>query len=90
MIALAAGGALDTVVDGVNGVLFQPQTADAVIAAVRRFESIEFSGAQIAERAARFSRSRFEREISEFVERFVVERQSPVDDRLVGTATSWN
>ena len=89
VISLAAGGALDTVTDGVTGVLFRPQSAEGVIAAVRRFETLEFSGTTIAESASRFSRDRFEREIREFVERFMVEQSEPVEGELVG-ATTWS
>ena len=89
VIALSAGGALDTVVDGFSGVLFRPQSADGLIAAVRRFETLEFSGTAIAENAAKFSRGRFEREIREFVERFMVERHEHVDAELVGAA-AWS
>lgn len=90
VIALAAGGALDTVVDGVTGVLFQPQTPDGIVAAVRRFEATEFSAAEIADRAARFSRARFECEVSTFVEKFIVSRQEQIDSPMVEAAGSWN
>ena len=89
VIALSAGGALDTVVDGFNGVLFRPQSPDGLIAAIRRFETLEFSGAAIAESAAKFSRGRFECEIREFVERFMDARHGPVDGELVGAGT-WS
>src|SRR5262249_23174023 len=39
VIAYAAGGALDTVVDGRTGVLFQQQRVDCLIDAVRRAEA---------------------------------------------------
>lgn len=66
-IALAAGGALDTVLDGRTGVLFPEQTPAALAAAVRRFEGMTFAGEAIARHAASFSRARFAREISTFV-----------------------
>ncbi|MDI3339327.1 MAG: glycosyltransferase [Sphaerobacter sp.] len=76
-IALAAGGALDTVIDGVTGVLFAPQTPAALIDAVRRFEQVSFSPEQIVAHAARFSRARFQREIADFVtERLAARRAS--------------
>jgi glycosyltransferase involved in cell wall biosynthesis len=89
VIALGAGGALDTVVDGVTGVLFQPQTPDGVIAAVRRFETLEFLPGEITARAERFSRDRFEREITRIVDRHLVERKDRT--RSIAEATfSWN
>ncbi|HEU5424805.1 MAG TPA: glycosyltransferase [Nitrolancea sp.] len=66
-IALAAGGALDTVIDGQTGVLFPEQSPAAVIAAVRRFQSLSFAAEPIARHAARFSRARFAAEIATFV-----------------------
>ena len=90
VIALAAGGALDTVIDAVTGVLFEPQTADGVIDAVRRFNSLEFSGPEIAERAARFSRGRFEREVREFVEKFIVDTRGEIAGQTLGATTTWN
>jgi len=89
VIALSAGGALDTVTDGVNGILFRPQSAEGVIEAVRRFETLEFSGTAIAENASRFSRERFEREIRETVERFMDDRSVPVLNERVEAAT-WS
>ncbi len=90
VIALEAGGALDTVVDGITGIFFQPQTEDGVVAAVRRFNQMEFSSTEITRRAARYSRSRFEREISEFVERFIVERREVAMGQLAEAAATWN
>ena len=89
VIALGAGGALDTVVDGVTGVLFQPQTPEGVIAAVRRFETLEFSPNEITARAERFSRDRFEREIARVVDSHLVEWKDR--SRSITEATfSWN
>jgi glycosyltransferase involved in cell wall biosynthesis len=67
VIAFDRGGAQETVRDGVTGVLFSPQTADGLISAIGRFESLTFSTDQVVEHAEQFSRARFEREIREFV-----------------------
>ena len=89
VIALGAGGALDTVIDGVTGVLFQPQTPEGVIAAVRRFETLEFSPNEITSRAERFSRDRFEREIAQVVDGHLVEWKDR--SRSITEATfQWN
>lgn len=92
-IALAAGGALDTVIDGVTGVLFQPQTPEALAQAVRHAEGLVFSPAEIVRNAERFSRPRFEREISGFVADRTAEwrGQSARSSRqLVEAVTTWN
>ncbi len=59
VIAFGVGGATETVLDGTTGVLFAPQTVDALIAAIRRFESLRFDPRVAHRHARRFSRSRF-------------------------------
>ena len=90
VIALRAGGALDTVVDGMTGVLFQPQTPEGVIEAVRRFETIAFSSDEIVRRAKRFSRARFEREIARIVDRSLAERTAQPVRPTTEADVSWN
>mgnify|MGYP000940680306 CR=1 FL=1 len=69
VIAYAAGGALETVLDGGTGVLFHEQTADALVAAVRRFESLSFDAARIRQWSLRFGRERFRQGIRDSVHR---------------------
>jgi glycosyltransferase involved in cell wall biosynthesis len=59
VIAYAAGGALDSQEDGLTGVLFRPQSVDALCAAIERFERLQFDHAAIAERAGRFDTEQF-------------------------------
>ena len=47
VIAFGAGGALDTVIDGETGVLFEEQTVESMIAAVKRFNTLRFDPAVI-------------------------------------------
>jgi glycosyltransferase involved in cell wall biosynthesis len=68
-IALARGGALDTVIDGVTGVLFPEQTVESLIDAVRRFERLHFSPEELVRQARRFSRARFQDEMRALIER---------------------
>lgn len=67
VIALAAGGALETVADGVSGLFFHEQTPAAVIDAVRRFETMRFDPERIAERARSFDASIFRSRFAAFV-----------------------
>ena len=67
MIAYAGGGALETVIDGVTGVLFSPQTADALIEAVHKLDDMDISPQACRENAERFSRHRFRRELKQLV-----------------------
>jgi glycosyltransferase involved in cell wall biosynthesis len=68
VVAYAGGGALDTVIDGVTGVLFAPQTADALAEAVRRCADLAFDPLAIRAHAERFSAATFRRVLGEFVE----------------------
>ncbi len=63
VIAYAAGGALDTVIDGETGVYFYQQTTDSLTEAVRRLEATSFDPARIRRHAERFSAPRFQREL---------------------------
>jgi glycosyltransferase involved in cell wall biosynthesis len=58
-IAFAAGGALDTVVDGETGVHFADASAGSLAAAVLRAESIEWSPARLRAHAEGFSEPAF-------------------------------
>jgi glycosyltransferase involved in cell wall biosynthesis len=68
-IALARGGALETVIPGVNGVLFEEESVEALCSAVLKFESIEqhLDCAEIQASAASFSEGRFRQAMTEFV-----------------------
>jgi glycosyltransferase involved in cell wall biosynthesis len=69
VIAYAAGGALDTVIDGETGVHFARQTPRDLAEAVRRFESLSFDADRIRQNARRFSSHVFRERFSSFVER---------------------
>jgi len=68
VIAYAAGGALDTVIDGETGVLFHEQTPESLVNAIRRLDSTDFDPVAIRRNAERFSVARFKRELGAFVE----------------------
>ena len=58
VVALGRGGALETVVDGETGVLFEEATAAALAAALDRAVSTTFDSGRIRAHAERFSRER--------------------------------
>lgn len=58
-VALAAGGALETVVDGETGVLFPEPTVDGLHAALDRVEAQAWEPARLRAHAQRFSEERF-------------------------------
>ena len=74
VIAYAAGGALETVVEGETGVFFPEQTPEALAEAVRRAESMQFSPEACRRNALRFSRERFQAEYQTEISR-VLERK---------------
>ncbi len=59
VVALARGGASETVVDGVTGVHFDTPTAESLKAAVERLETIAFDAMTITAHAATFGKARF-------------------------------
>lgn len=83
VVALAAGGAYDTVVDGVTGVHVKAQTVGSLIESLARFERSSFQPDVIVDHARRFSRSRFERELLDVV-------LETVECHGIGETTSWS
>jgi glycosyltransferase involved in cell wall biosynthesis len=69
VIALARGGALETIVPEVNGLLFEEETAQSLAAAVQRFVSVEseFQPQPIRGTAAPFDENRFSAEVTAFI-----------------------
>lgn len=59
VIAFGRGGATETVVDGVTGVLFTTQTTRGVADAIERVDSLTLDRRAIREHARRFDRSAF-------------------------------
>jgi glycosyltransferase involved in cell wall biosynthesis len=61
VIAYGSGGARDTVVDGVTGILYDDGAAEGLAAAIERFEPLRFDDAALRAHAARFAPDRFAR-----------------------------
>lgn len=77
VIAFGGGGALDTIIDGETGVLFDEQTVESLVDAVNRFEAVQFSPAACRRNGERFSLDRFRRELMNFIEaKFVQHREN--------------
>jgi glycosyltransferase involved in cell wall biosynthesis len=68
VVALGRGGALDTVIDGETGVLFDQPTVESLASALTRAASIPWSASRIRAHAERFSRARFVTEIQHIVD----------------------
>lgn len=69
VIAYAEGGSLETVEDGVSGLFFKTQNAEALIRAVMKFEKRRFKPQKVASSVADFGRKRFEKELLGFLKR---------------------
>ncbi len=68
VVALARGGALDTVIDGQTGVLVADPTVAALAEGLTRAASMPWNQARIRVHAERFSRARFISEIRHIVD----------------------
>lgn len=68
VIAYAAGGALDTVVEGETGTFFSEPTPEALADAVERLDHMHFDPIVLRAHARRFDTAHFKRALGEFVE----------------------
>jgi glycosyltransferase involved in cell wall biosynthesis len=60
VVAYGAGGAAETVVDGVTGVFAEQQSVAAFVDALERFEHMTFDRARIRAHAASYSQGHFQ------------------------------
>lgn len=74
VIAYGKGGALDYVIDGENGVLFKEQTGESLIAALNKFEKMQFDKSAVARSAQRFSTAHFQRDFYKIIKEAVGEK----------------
>jgi len=73
VVAFARGGALETVKEGLTGVLFREQTVDALLEAVRRLDRAVPDPSAIRAFAAKFDRPIFKRDVGAYVARMYAE-----------------
>ncbi len=67
VIALRQGGAIETVIDGVTGVLFDEQSWQEIANTVLHFDRTKFDSQVIRKHAQQFSLQNFHQKISEYV-----------------------
>lgn len=77
VIAAAAGGALETVLDGSTGLLASPDDAGSFEQAIASIDRIEFDPGEAVANAERFSVERFRARIAEHVERTLGDQRRP-------------
>jgi len=70
VVALRAGGVLDSVVEGTTGIFFDHPSVDALRRALDTVESHEWDRAAIRAHAAAFSRARFSQQFLNVIERY--------------------
>jgi glycosyltransferase involved in cell wall biosynthesis len=68
VIAFKGGGALDTVIPGKTGVLFEDQTVEALMAALRDFDASAYNPAECRAHALKFDAGVFRQHLSAYVE----------------------
>ena len=71
VVALARGGALETVIDGETGVLFSELMAPSLAAALERLAAVRFDAGRLRRHAERFSRSRYLEEMRAVIDETV-------------------
>ena len=69
VIAFGEGGALDYIVNGKNGLLFEKQDTKSLAAAILEFDKLKFNREKVSKTADKFSEKRFNTELSNFVKK---------------------
>jgi glycosyltransferase involved in cell wall biosynthesis len=67
VIAYAAGGALETVIEGATGVFFREQTAESLADAIANFDAGVFDRVTIRQHAEAFDKETFQDKLRAFV-----------------------
>jgi glycosyltransferase involved in cell wall biosynthesis len=68
VIAYGYGGVLETIVENRTGVFFKEENTESLLDTLQIFEKIDFDPWEIRKNAERFSRTKFESEIDDFVQ----------------------
>ncbi len=86
VIAAAAGGALETVLDGVTGRLARLDDIDSFAQAIESIEDLDFDPARAVANAERFSLAAFQRRLDTQVGKILEERGEVPEERAGPTA----
>jgi len=68
VIAYKAGGALETVVEGITGTFFEKQDADCLMDTIRKFDAHAYNKKLLRKHAMKFNKTRFKKEIKEYID----------------------
>lgn len=77
VVAYGAGGALETVVDGITGAFFAEQTVDSMVGAIERLERIDFEPATIRRHAESFAFEAFAEQMQTLIHEAMSRRDQP-------------
>lgn len=76
VVAYGAGGALETVIDGITGAFFQEQTVDSMVGAIRRLDRIEFESAVMRRHAESFGYEAFAEQMRALISQAMARRDA--------------
>lgn len=74
VIAFGKGGAIDTVIPGRTGILFEEQNPESLIEAVKKFEKRKFGKRVIRNHSQKFSKEIFKKKITRLVRKNFISR----------------
>lgn len=86
VVAFQAGGALDTIIEGLNGVFFAELTLDSLGAAIRRAELVNWDKSQIQKTATKFATQSFKTKLLHVVQNALNESELVVSANLLEIA----
>lgn len=76
VVAYGAGGALETVIDGVTGAFFAEQTAESLEATLRRLDRLDFQPTAIRRHAESFGYEAFASRMHAFIDEAIARRRA--------------
>ncbi len=68
VIAYGRGGATETVIPGTSGLFFKRLTVDSLVSVLDKFNKLAFNKAEIRKNTVKYSREKFKKRISSFIE----------------------
>jgi glycosyltransferase involved in cell wall biosynthesis len=83
VLALARGGALETVVKGLSGAFFAEQTVAAIVEAVEEFQSFKVDSQRIVSHASQFGRDQFVQKMRATIDRQLSAKRQKLGSGLV-------
>jgi glycosyltransferase involved in cell wall biosynthesis len=84
VIAFRGGGAVETVIPGLNGIFFEEPSVDSLVEALKAFERIDWEPARIRAHALGFDREVFQRRMVQFITDVLLQLHAglPIETRL--------